>query len=141
MEPLFYAKIELKSHFIKKNNKAIAFNRKTGRSFIKSSPKAIAGESYLTYHLSLLKRQFKQAFPITEPISVSFIFHYKKNKNGKPTKQVADLSNLIQGPEDALQKAGVILNDKQIESFDGTRRHYDSDKTLLEIIILPFGKK
>jgi len=38
-------------------------------------------------------------------------------RGGRP-----DLSNLIQSVEDALQRAGVIENDFQIESVDGSRR-------------------
>jgi len=39
-------------------------------------------------------------------------------------KRIADLSNLIQSVEDALQRAGCIENDKLIRSLDGSRVYH-----------------
>lgn len=137
-EILFQALIAVPSHYTKKNSKQISRNRKTGKRFIRSSNKAQLCESQLAWKLARLKKLTPNQLAISCPINLQCVFHYKKTKSGKPTKRVADLSNLLQGPEDALQKAGIILNDKLIESFDGTRRIYDADKTMLEIIITKF---
>jgi Holliday junction resolvase RusA-like endonuclease len=138
MSVLFHAKIKTQSHYIKKNNKQIRRNRRTGIAFIASSNTAQICELQLVRKLALLRSTHQSVFPLQIPVSIAFTFHYKKNKNGKPTKKIADLSNLIQGPEDALQKAGIILNDKLIESYDGTRRRYDADENILEITVSRF---
>jgi Holliday junction resolvase RusA-like endonuclease len=50
------------------------------------------------------------------PVNLKAQFYFGNRKN-EP-----DLSNLYQGIEDVLQKAGVIQNDKQIVSHDGSRK-------------------
>lgn len=56
--------------------------------------------------------------PITVPVIAEMHFYFE-NKRGK-----ADLSNCLQGPEDVLQKAGVLFDDSLIEGHDGSRRHF-----------------
>jgi Holliday junction resolvase RusA-like endonuclease len=53
------------------------------------------------------------------------------------TRRNIDASNLLQGPEDALQRAGIIEDDSAIEHHDGSRRHYDKDDPRVEIILRP----
>jgi Holliday junction resolvase RusA-like endonuclease len=55
----------------------------------------------------------------------------------KATRGNIDASNLYQGPEDALQRAGIIEDDSAIEHHDGSRRHYDKDNPRVEIILRP----
>ena len=52
---------------------------------------------------------------ITKPVHVKFLIY-------RAGKARVDLSNLIQSCEDALERAGIIENDFQIESLDGSRR-------------------
>ena len=53
-----------------------------------------------------------------------------------PTKARPDLLNLEQATADILQKAGVIENDKNIYSFDGSRiAGVDKANPRTEIII------
>lgn len=54
------------------------------------------------------------------------------------TNRRIDLSNAVQLYEDALQASGVILDDKQIRSLDGTRQDKDSDNPRGEILITDF---
>lgn len=54
--------------------------------------------------------------PINEPVEVTFEFFLKDKKK-------YDLSNLYQGPEDALVKALILADDSLIESHDGSRKH------------------
>lgn len=49
-----------------------------------------------------------------------------------------DLSNLYQGPEDALQAAGILKNDEVIAGHDGSRRHYGVDNPHVTITITPY---
>ena len=51
------------------------------------------------------------------------------------TKRLIDASNLYQGPEDMLQKAGVIEDDSCIRSHDGSDRRYDKENPRVEITL------
>jgi len=57
--------------------------------------------------------------PVDKPIAVKFTF-YGAWKIG--AGNVPDLSNLLELPQDAMQAAGVIADDRLIESLDGTIR-------------------
>jgi len=54
--------------------------------------------------------------PISEAVKVSFTFYMKDKKK-------YDLSNFIQGAEDALVKAKILKDDSLIASYDGSRKH------------------
>ena len=69
--------------------------------------------------------------PIVDPVWVKFLFFIKGHRK-------IDLSNLYQGAEDALVKAGILENDDLIDSHDGSRRYYDADNPHIEITITPF---
>jgi len=69
--------------------------------------------------------------PMAEPVAVEFLFFMKDKKR-------YDLSNLIQGAEDALVKAGILKDDSLIESYDGTRKYLSADNPRVEITITPF---
>ena len=53
------------------------------------------------------------------PIHVKFTFYGSWKSGGG---NVPDLSNLVELPQDCLTKAGIITDDRIIESLDGTRR-------------------
>lgn len=69
--------------------------------------------------------------PIAELVLVKFHFFIKGHRR-------IDLSNLYQGPEDALQAAGILKNDEFIAGHDGSRRHYGVDNPHIQITITPF---
>lgn len=54
---------------------------------------------------------YRQNLPIKEPCRAEFEFHFKNFQNE------ADTSNCVEGPQDLLQKVGVIENDKLIVEF------------------------
>ncbi len=66
--------------------------------------------------------------PIAEPVEVCFTFYIER-------KGKYDLSNLYQGPEDALVKAQILEDDSLIESHDGSRKYVGgyADKILIRI--------
>lgn len=124
-ELLFSCKIVLPSFAVKKNNKQILVNRATGKRFIASSTKAQHLENALV--TALIKERLKKRLDtITCEVVVKFEFFYPMTvyytKQGKLSNRVADLSNLYQAPEDALQKAKILENDKLISGHDGSRR-------------------
>lgn len=53
----------------------------------------------------------------------------------RDTRRIADLSNLHEGIQDCLTTVGVWMDDSQIESHDGSRKHYDKDNPRIEITL------
>lgn len=129
-ETQFKCKIQVPKHSIKKNNKQIFQNKATGKRFIASNSKAQYLENYLTHQLLIQK--LKQRLETIEcDLAASFKFYYPENvyltKLGKRSHRVADLSNLLEAPQDALQKAKVILNDSLICELNDCKRLISGD--------------
>lgn len=133
---LFYCMMPVESHTSKKNQKKI-YKRRGGGMFIGNDKRTSEALEALVLNFTLQASKQLEG-PISEPIQAIFRFHYPLTKKGNKPKRVADLSNLYQGPEDALQKAGVILDDNLIESHDGSRRIYGSPQKILEVALLTF---
>jgi Holliday junction resolvase RusA-like endonuclease len=72
--------------------------------------------------------QYDNHKPITRNIAVKFLIYRK-------FKTHADLTNLIQSCEDALERAKVIDNDRLIRSLDGSRVYFDCKEPRVEIFI------
>jgi len=90
------------------------------------TPRIVLTAKYKTWekstvdHLWLQKMQYQASMtgpwkPINQYVEVTFEFYMKDKKR-------YDLSNLIQGAEDALVKAGILKDDSMIESYDGSRK-------------------
>lgn len=79
-----------------------------------------------------LRAQWSSVFcePVPREVEVSAAFVAYL-----PTRRRTDLSNLYQGPEDAMQAAGVLTDDAQIASHDGSRRRHDPQDPRVEITI------
>lgn len=102
---------------ILKNGKTICFNKKTGRRFVKSNDRVV---SWTDTAIKVMHYIFgTNPEKITVPINAKMLFYGAWKRSGET---IPDMSNLYQAPEDALQKAGVIADDRQIESHDGSRR-------------------
>ena len=103
-------KITLTGRPITKKNSQIPIITKTGKRFI------IQSKQYRAYEKDCLKQlmYLYRGITITGQISTKMLYYM-------PTKARPDLLNLEQATADILQKAGVIENDKNIYSFDGSR--------------------
>jgi hypothetical protein len=66
-----------------------------------------------------LRSQWKNREPIIDLVSIKLTFYGAWHRR---SENIPDLSNLYEMPQDLLQEAGVLLNDRQIESHDGSRR-------------------
>ena len=88
---------------------------KTGRRRELPSAKASA---YMDAAVLLLREQWSGP-PITGPVNLR-IRSYGPWRRDSGT--LPDASNLYQAPEDCLQAAGILANDRQVESHDGSRR-------------------
>ena len=137
-EPIAYFKINVEKHMVKKNNRPV-FRRPNGFPFIGKSKELKIAENFMHIHLLSQKKLLKA---IDYPIHVKFLFHFPKEvyytKKGPISKNLPDLSNLIELPQDALQDANIIDDDHYIHSLDGSRRLV-SDKFMLEILIYKYN--
>ena len=115
-----------------KNSKRISKVR--GRIIVRKSAKAERIEKAFMLQL----RAQHRGPTITVPIYIKFLFYGAwKAKSGN----LPDLSNLFEAPQDCLQKAGVIQDDRQIESLDGSRRYAMCDTCNLRLFYLRGPKK
>ena len=96
--------------------------------FIGKSKRLKDAERIGTLELISQRNTQKMAHPIRGPVQVTFLF-YRDNR------RPADLANLIALPSDLLQATGIIENDSQIESHDGSRKYYDKENPRTEIIV------
>lgn len=136
-EILFKAYFMLPKHGILKNSKQILSNRSTGKPFIAKSRDAMELEKWMIQKLNIEKLK-QRIQTITCDINAKFIFYYPNTvyftKKNIRSQRLGDISNLVQLPEDCLQKTGIIANDNLIVSLDGCRRKpLDSTSYYLEI--------
>jgi Holliday junction resolvase RusA-like endonuclease len=87
-----------------------------GRRIIKSNPRV---EAYQHKAIGEIVSQWGNRTPITDPIGLRITSYIAaKHDSGN----LPDASNLYQCPEDLLQAAGVIDDDRLVEHHDGSRR-------------------
>jgi len=70
-------------------------------------------------------------FPIDYPVSIKCLFYFK-------TLRYLDIDNALASIMDPLESAGIISNDKLVQSVDGSRLYLDRDNPRVEIQIEPF---
>lgn len=110
-----------------KNNKQIAINRKTGKTFIVSNKNVQAWQKSAALQLT----QYKQRF--TDKVTVSYYFYVKDNR-------ARDLDNMEATVNDALVKAGIVLDDSwQCLAKGGSDAEIDRDNPRAVIEIVPYG--
>lgn len=115
-----------------KNHQRIVTNRKTGKPFIIAGKSAKGWGADAVNQLATQKpRPDWPAMP--GALHVMALVYRDRN--------VGDLDNFLHSVGDALQKAGVILNDKQIESWDRSRKLIDRERPRVEVYIEPFDEE
>lgn len=112
---------------VKKNNKRIIVNKRTGKPMIISSTQAIAWQDKA---IGVLRRIWKDRDPIPAGILLNAMIVSYLDSSQRP-----DASNLYEAPQDALQEAGVISNDYWIVSHNGSRRKRDPEWPRVEITL------
>lgn len=139
---LFHAKITVDKHVVKKNRRPIYVNKKTSRSFIGKSDELKRAEENLVLQLRQAGANAGVARPFDFKVWCVFQFYYPKSKyftkDGRVNRRnVGDLSNLIELPQDALQEAEIITDDFNVVALDYSRRFpWDEPYHALEIFIL-----
>lgn len=115
-----------------KNNKKIATNRKTGRTFIKSNKRV---EQYMKRAVLVLRSQWNGKEPFGGSVALKITAYLAGRRD---SGNLPDMSNLLQCPEDILQAAGIIEDDRNVEHHDGSRRIClcDGDCPLKQVYVL-----
>lgn len=111
----------------KKNNKRVAYNKKTGKPFIMTDR---ATDDYLKDAVNQLKTQFNGCKVSGYPIAVQMVFYY-------PTKHRKDIDNSMTTILDCMKTAGVIEDDdvnhvNELYAFFGG---YDKENPRVEILL------
>ena len=99
-------------------------------------PCIIQSKAYRVYE-KMAKQQIAPVGPpepISGPVSVKCLYYLA-------TSRTPDLSNLMAATHDILEGCGVIMNDEQIKSVDGTRIIGKDLKPRVEITVEPFTEK
>src|SRR5690606_28376467 len=116
--PLFACELTLPFHYVKKNSKSIFYRKsKAGRTvpFIASSARQRDAEKILLLALQSRAVTVRPSEPIRDPVWAMLSFFYPRaqflTKKNTINRNLPDLSNLIEGPQDALTKAGIIEDD------------------------------
>jgi len=97
---------------ILKNRKQISVNRRTGKPFVRSNAQV---EIRRDGAILSLKRQWSGRPAIDYPIGLRITAYVAGG-------HIPDLSNLYEAPQDFMQAAGVIADDRLVEHHDGSRR-------------------
>lgn len=111
---------------VKKNNRPIYRNKHTGKPFTGKSKRL--QEAEIETQLSLLQQKNylrKVQFPITGEITAEISFY-------RSSKRVCDVSNLVELPNDCMQKVGIFENDSQITHLF-LHKYYDKSFPRTEI--------
>ena len=100
-------------------------------------PKVLPSEQYETwlenalYQMVGVKAKLAArgvSLPIAGTVSIEAIIYRASNTTG-------DLTGYLQAIGDMLQEAKVLINDRQIEDFDGSRRKIDAARPRVEIYL------
>lgn len=134
---LFKCMIPLSRHSSKKNEKEPGFNITTRKFFVKAKEGAIKSKNELNQRLQI-ERLKQRVDLISCDINAKFIFYFPETKfftkKGERNKNLPDLSNLYEMPQDCLQFAKIIEDDTYIVSHNGSeRRPIEGARYWLEI--------
>ena len=100
----------------KKNHQKIIVNKRTGRPMVIGSDGARQWEADT---VGQLKSQWHRDGGLAQPVELSATV-YRERRTG-------DLGNYLAAVCDALEKSGIVVNDRWIASFDGSRLACDPD--------------
>lgn len=118
--------LNLDYHVVKKNNRPIHKHRRTGIRSIGKSQRLINAEEAMTleFQQQAIVQNLRET--LNQPMWAVFHFYFTKEtfftKKGKISKNLPDLTNLIELPQDCLTNAGIIEDDSLIHSVDMSRR-------------------
>ena len=112
----------------KKNSAELAVNRKTGSTFI------VPSRQYRQWARDTVPQVQPVAYQqgaIEQPVCLTAVIYRER--------RVGDLVNYLQAVCDLLQDAGMLVDDKWVESFDGSRLDCDKHNPRIELTLTPLG--
>lgn len=114
--------------FIKKNTKRIykGWNERKPRIIYTSDWRTWEDEALRCYQKAA-RKYITNGMMFTCPLKARFEFYFE-NHQAEP-----DTSNLIEGPQDVLQKACIIKNDKQIVQIEAEKYFGFEPKTIVRL--------
>lgn len=104
-----------------------------GRPFVAPSQQWVAYEKDALSLVNQFISQFSDYFPINYKVEIEALFYRKAD--------VGDITNYEQGLGDLLQNAGILADDKLIDSWDGSRKLKDAAVPRVEVTIRRFEKR
>ena len=122
-----------------KNSKVIASISRPCGKCKKSPMRTIVSHKNVRAWMKEADKQLRQQWTFTKPIPEAITMN-AAIVTYMQTRRKADASNLYQAPEDALQAAGVITDDYQIRTHNGSDRRYDKNDPRVEITLTPARK-
>lgn len=110
-------------HIVKKNRRPIFM--RGNRPFVGKSDDLKHAQNHLELHFESALEASRNGKPIDEPVWVIYWFEIPKSyaitKKGEVRKNLAELSNLYELPQDCMESAGLLVSDGQIQAHDFSR--------------------
>ena len=139
---LFHCKIPVERHISKKNSRPI--HKRGGKAVLGKSEDLRKQEQYLrwAFNGSAEKQEIKDSIEC----EIQAIYHFHFGPEISRQYHLSDLSNLFEIVSDCLQEnprrnlRGVIKNDKQIKSYDGSRK-FKNNNSFLEVFLIRFSEE
>lgn len=122
--------------------KRTVFDKKLRRPVAKMMHAVLPSEDYVEFericvsHAATICGQLRRQgiqLPITSPISIRALIYREK--------RVGDHTGFTQAIGDVLKSMDIILDDRIISSWDGTRRLHDKARPRVELLIEPFNEE
>ena len=110
---------------ITKKNSARIGRTRDGRPFILQSK---PHEKWVKSAVTQLRRQAGGVMMMSPVTMAAKVYRQKR---------IGDLGNYLAAVCDALEEAGIVANDRLIQSFDGSRLLHDKENPRVEIKIEP----
>jgi len=139
-QPDFYFKTKIEAHVVKKNNRPI--HGRGDKKWIGKSSRLRNAESWLDLALRSYANQIGFRTPLAGDIHATFRFYFNNyfTVKNERSRTLPDLSNLFELPQDCLQSAGIIVNDTDIVSLNGSGRFPSKDNELeIELYLIKQG--
>jgi Holliday junction resolvase RusA-like endonuclease len=133
---VFELLIEVEKHVVQKNRQQIRFSKSKRRRFIAKSDQAQRAANELTQRLLIYKLQ-NRLETIDFDVTAEFIFYYPQSKfftkKGVRSKNLADVSNLIELPQDCLQKSKILADDNLICKVEAKRGISENESHIIYV--------
>lgn len=141
---LFAVELTVPTHYSKKNSWTIGYKRGRWpntsqglRPFIRATNKTAMAEGFLVQSLQNRARDLNFSEPISVPVRLLCVLQLEHFYTQKRTinLKAGDLSNLIQGPEDALVKAGILKDDALITELIAKKEWGPENRVTLSLFV------